>query len=196
MAGRIGPIPKSTVVIGTQEWMIRNLDVTTYRDGTEIPEVTDNATWSALTTGAWCYHSNNSANDPIYGKLYNWYAVTNAKGLAPIGYHVPLDTEYTTLSNYLGGLSVAGGKMKEAGTTYWTAPNTGATNSSGWTGLPGGLRFSGGAFFSTGGFASWWSSTEFSPTSARYRYMFANDLALYTDVSLKNTGLSVRCIKD
>src|SRR5436190_23369500 len=135
-----------SVTICDQVWMIKNLDVSTYRNGDPIPEVTDPSQWAGLTTGAWCYYENNSANGTIYGKLYNWYAVNDPRGLAPLGWHVPSDEELTTLTSCLGGVFVAGGTMKETGTTHWLAPNTEATNSSGWTGLPGGYRNEFGSF--------------------------------------------------
>src|ERR1035437_4904310 len=133
------PVSIPSVTICTQSWMLKNLDVSTYRNGDLIPEVTDGSAWSALTAGAWCWYNNDSAtNASTYGKLYNWYAVNDPRGLAPTGWHVPSDAEWTTLSTCLGGNAVAGGAMKETGTTHWTSPNTGATNSSGFTGLPGG----------------------------------------------------------
>lgn len=142
----------SQVTICTQTWATKNLDVTTYNDGTPIPQVTDPTAWANLTTGAWCYYNNYAANNATYGKLYNWYAAAGIydaaslanpalrKKLAPTGYHVPTDAEWTILTTCLGGESVAGGKMKSTGTSLWTAPNTAATNSSGFTGLPGGCR--------------------------------------------------------
>ena len=195
------------VTIGTQVWTNKNLDVTTYRDGTPIPEVTDPAAWAALTTGAWCYYNNDSANGAIYGKLYNWYAVagiydaaslTNAslrKQFAPIGWHVPRDTEWTTLTDYLGGLYEAGNKMKEIGTLNWLR-SSGATNSSGFTGLPGGYHNFDGLFSSIGDYGHWWGSTD--DTS-----IYAWDLSLNSDAAdagrnyaNKLYGFSVRCVKD
>lgn len=196
MAGRIGPLPQPpSVVIGPQTWMLNNLDVTTYRDGTPIPEVTDNAAWAALTTGAWCYYNNNPANGAIYGKLYNWYAVNNPKGLAPIGYHVPSDTEWTILSNTLGGSSVAGGPLKETGTIHWLSPNTGATNSTGFTALPGGYRYIG-IFFSINNISRWWSSTEWNSTNSYMAELYYDSNLLGVNVFDKTDGHSVRCIKD
>ena len=124
-----------------QTWMLKNLDVDRYRNGDPIPKVTDPSIWTSLTTGAYCYYNNDSATyAATYGKLYNWYAVHDPRGLAPEGWHIPSDAEWATLETCLGGSSVAGGKMKETGTTHWTAPNTDATNSSGFAGLPGGFR--------------------------------------------------------
>jgi uncharacterized protein (TIGR02145 family) len=128
------------VTIGTQTWTGCNLDVTTFRNGDPIPEVTDPSAWIGLTTPAWCYYNNNSANGTTYGKLYNWYAVSDPRGLAPVGYHIPSSTEWSILINYLGGDVVAGGELKETGFCHWESPNTGATDSSGFTALPGGQR--------------------------------------------------------
>ena len=185
-----------TIVIGKQQWMKENLDVVTYRNGDIIPQVTDPTAWSALTTGAWCYYNNDPANGAIYGKLYNWYAVNDARGLAPQGWHIPTDAEWDTLSIKLGGNSVAGGKMKTTGTTRWTTPNTSATNESGFAGLPGGYRLNIGAFYGVGDFGSWWSATEFSTTFAWYRYLYYFDGSLYRLNGNKTYGFSVRCLRD
>ena len=189
-------VPMPAIVIGTQQWMRENLDVLTYRNGDIIPQVTDPTAWAALTTGAWCYYNNDVANGAIYGKLYNWYAVNDPRGLAPTGWHVPTDDEWTTLSTTLGGDAVAGGKMKVAGTTRWTTPNTGATNESGFAGLPGGLRFYYGTFFNVGNYGYWWSSTESSTTSARNRLLTYSLGGITRDFYDKESGFSVRCLRD
>ncbi len=124
-----------SVTIGTQIWSTKNLDVARYRNGDPIPQVTNPTQWASTRTGAWCWYNNDSATyASTYGRLYNWYALNDPRGLAPQGWHVPTDEEWTILTDYLGGLSLSGGKMKS--TTGWNAPNTGATNSSGFTGLP------------------------------------------------------------
>ena len=194
------------VTIGTQVWTTKNLDVTTYRDGTPIPQVTDATAWAGLTTGAWCYYANSTANGTTYGKLYNWYAVagihdndpnTPNKVLAPTGWHVPSDTEWTTLTDFLGGVGVAGGKMKATGTTLWKTPNTGATNSSGFTGLPGGYRPSDGSFANIGNNGSWWSSSVGSTSNASWHrnldYSFGG---AYSMSHNNKIGFSVRCLRD
>lgn len=195
------------VTIGTQIWQSINYDGATYRDGTSIPQVTDPTVWANLTTGAWCYFNNDPANGAIYGKLYNWYAVVGIfdapslttpslrKQFAPTGWHVPSDAEWTTLTSFLGGESVAGGKMKATGTTRWSSPNTGATNSSGFAGLPGG-RNDGGSFanFRTNG--NWWSSTEYEPAFAWSRNLDYNNGIVTSYRSIKKEGYSVRFIKD
>ncbi len=136
------------VTIGTQTWMAENLKTTRYNDGTVIPNVTDNATWSTTTSGSYCDYLNTPAYSTTYGKLYNWYAVgsTNTKNVCPTGWHVPIDAELTTLQSFLGGEIVAGGKLKEKGTTHWLTPNTSATNETGFTALPGGYRSASGTF--------------------------------------------------
>ena len=184
------------ILIGTQEWTNCNLDVITYSNGDPIPEVTDAATWEALTTGAWCYYDNDPANGPTYGKLYNWYAVNDPRGLAPVGYHVPSDAELTTLTTYLGGALVAGGAMKEAGLCHWLTPNTDATDSSGFTALPGGYRAFNGTFNSIGSQGTWWSSSETGTTSAWYRNLNYNSGDANRDNVYKKGGFSVRLIKD
>jgi uncharacterized protein (TIGR02145 family) len=184
-------------------WMVKNLDVTKYRNGDEIPEVTDPAVWASLTTGAWCYYENNSANGITYGKLYNWYAVMDPRGLAPVGWHVATGSEWATLSYCLEGDFVfggsAGGKMKsvgtiDAGTGLWYVPNTDATNSSGFTGLPGGLRQYDGLFDAIGTSGFWWSSSEY----AFFFVLFhdSDDLNLVNAGNGKQTGASVRCVRD
>ena len=181
-----------------QSWMTKNLDVATYRNGDPIPKVTDNAAWAALTTGAYCYYNNDSATyAATYGKLYNWYAVNDPRGLAPEGWHVPTDFDWTTLENCLGGAAVAGGAMKETGTIHWTTPNTEATNISGWAGLPGGYRGFNGTFSVVGFYGYWWSSTEDDTTNAWYRDLSYNNGNIFrSGVDKNGYGFSVRCLRD
>ncbi len=186
-----------SVTICSQELMIYNLDVSNYRNGDPIPHVTDPLVWIGLTTGAWCWYNNDSATyASTYGKLYNWYAVNDARGLAPTGWHVPTDAELTTLETCLGGYSTAGGNMKETGTTHWTSPNTGATNSSGFTALPGGYCNYAGTFYYIGSFGRWWSSTEFSSVDAWDRNLNYNNGNIDRYLTKKSVGFSVRCLKD
>ena len=186
-----------TVKIGTQEWTKKNLDVSTYRNGDVIPEVKDPNEWAKLTTGAWCYYDNDPKNDDIFGKLYNWYAVNDPRGLAPDGYHVPSAAEWITLVDYLGGARDAGGKMKEEGFNHWKSPNTAATNSCGFTGLPGGKRVHDGLFFSIGDMGHWWSSSNREPTNAWSRWLSFDYYHTWDNYILNlENGISVRCIKD
>lgn len=185
------------ITIGTQVWKAKNLDVTTYRDGTPIPKVTDPAVWAALTTGAYCYYNNDSATyAATYGKLYNYYAVVDSRGLAPVGYHIANSTEWSTLSTYLGGDAAAGGKLKEAGLTHWVSPNNLATNSSGFTGLPCGYRFSDGTFNTLTTYGYYWTSTESNATQAWYRVTRYSQGDFNLNYTNKQTGFSIRCIKD
>jgi uncharacterized protein (TIGR02145 family) len=181
-----------TVVIGTQTWMAENLKTTRYKDGSSIPYVLDNTTWSNLSSGAWSYFNHDNNNNAIYGKLYNGYAVADTRGLCPAGWHVPADGEWTTLENYLGGSSVAGGKMK-AVSSLWINPNTGATNESGFSGLPGGYRENV-SFLGLGEVGVWWSSSESSSSVAGIRYL--NSFSSGQESFMKTYGFSVRCLKD
>ncbi|MCK9484292.1 MAG: fibrobacter succinogenes major paralogous domain-containing protein [Candidatus Marinimicrobia bacterium] len=186
------------IQIGDQCWLAENLKVTHYRNGDPIPNVTDATEWNALTTGAYCNYDNNSSNAEIYGRLYNWFAVTDSRNIAPEGWHVPSDAEWDTLVNYLGGFDVAGGKLKATGTTYWASPNEGATNESGFTALPAGLRGYNGTFGSLveGYSALFWSSTECDGGSAwrRALYYGHDDINRYNDN--KPWGFSVRLVRD
>jgi len=185
-----------TVQICNQTWMQQNLNVSHYRNGDIIPQVTDPTQWANLTTGAWCYYANNTANGIVYGKLYNWYAVNDPRGLAPEGWHIPTSYEWDILTNCLGGLDVAGGKMKEAGTTHWLSPNAGATNSSGFKGLPGGGRNYFGNFdanFTSTG--AWWTS-EGSGNFGWHRSVYADAINVSNFGIGKGTGIYVRCVKD
>ena len=184
------------ITIGNQTWSSKNLDIATYRNGDPIPEVQDKTAWANLNTGAWCYYANNTSNGIIYGKLYNWYAVNDPRGLAPIGFHIPSDAEWTTLTTYLGGEPIAGGKMKEAGTSHWLSPNTGATNSSGFAGLPGGLRDGNVNFHEIGAFGGWWSSLGNSQGDAWARGLSSVDGIVLAGETDKIKGFSVRCVKD
>lgn len=184
------------VTIGTQTFMGCNLDVDTYRNGDPIPEVNHPNDFFALTTGAWCYYDGDAANGAIYGKLYNWYAVNDPRGLGPVGYHVPSNEEFTTLADYLGGYLVAGGKMKQTGTALWNSPNVGATNESGFTSIPGGYRAQNIGFNSIGGSATFWTSTAFNSTEAIY-WFNVNSYEYFNDYHFsKKVGCSVRLIKD
>ena len=192
------------LTIGSQVWMLKNLNVDHYRDGSLIPEVRDSLKWYYLKTGAWCYYDNDQANDSIYGKLYNWYSVNEPRGLAPIGWHIPSDAEWTILTKYLGKDSVAIRKLKESGTEHWWSPNKGATNESGFSALPGGYRIdthsyvNAISFWLIGAIGSWWSSTtwELEDSYAWGRSVGHDDTHISRDPQYKWYGYSVRCIKD
>jgi uncharacterized protein (TIGR02145 family) len=158
-----------TITIGTQVWMTKNLDVSTFRNGDPIPQAKTDEEWVKAGENqqpAWCYYMNDPQNEEIYGKLYNWYAVNDKRGLAPEGYHVPTDAEWTQLSDYLGGEDVAGKKMKS--TSGWIENGNGS-NESGFNGLPGGGRNSNGTFGNQGNYGYWWSAAEDSTGNAANR---------------------------
>lgn len=186
------------VTIGTQTWTKKNLDVDHYKNGDAIPEVKDFAVWKNLKTGAWHYYDNDANNGKIYGKLYNWYAVTDPRGLAPSGCHIPSDAEWSVLTTYLGGESAAGGKIKEAGTSHWISPNTAADNSSGFNALPAGTSTSA-IFWQLGYNSYWWSTTSFASgndTFVYFRAVYNNSGAVNRAATDISGSLSVRCIKD
>jgi uncharacterized protein (TIGR02145 family) len=187
-----------TLNIYGKTWMTENLNTTHYRDGTPIQEVKGNANWDTLkaTDAAYCWYNDDSATYAgTYGAIYTW-AVVNTKKLCPTGWHVPTDAEWTTLTNYLGGTSVAGGKLKETGTTHWKSPNTGATNETGFTALPGGMRAINGACIYVGEDGRWWSATEASANYAWIRSMSYVDSNVTGGNRSKFSGFSVRCLKD
>ncbi len=184
-------IKAQDIKIGTQVWTAKNLDVTKYRNGDAIPQVQDKNAWAKLKTGAWCYYENKTANGTTYGKLYNWYAVKDPRGLAPKGYHIPTDAEWTILSENLG--DQAGTKMKS--TAGWDNNGNG-NNTSGFAGLPGGCRYYYGSFSDVGADGYWWSSSEDVTIYAWYRPLYNNDGNVNRSVSIKQAGFSVRCLRD
>jgi len=186
-----------TILIGTQIWMAENLKTTKYNDGTSIPLVTDKTSWSNLSTPACCWQNNDPARKVTYGVLYNWYTVNTGK-LCPTGWHVPTDAQWTTLTTYLGGESLAGGKLKESGFKHWNSPNTGATNETGFSALPGGDRLNGpDAFFDNlGEMGCWYTSSQASSEVTWNREILYNASNICRSNNLKGYGYSVRCIKD
>jgi len=184
------------VKIGTQVWLGENLKTTRYNDNSSLPLVTDPNSWIGLTSPGYCWYNNDAtANKKTYGAFYNWYAVNTSK-LCPRGWHVPSAADWDILINYLGGESVAGGKMKEEGLTHWLNPNAGATNETGLTALPAGNRDHLGQFTSLGSVASWWSPSDYDPNSIYvYTATYYNSY-ITSDLNFKYMGLSVRCIKD
>jgi len=183
-----------TVTIGDQVWTAANLKVTHYRNGDPIPNVTSNTAWAGLTTGAYCNYSNDAGYGAVYGRLYNWHSAMDSRNIALEGWHVASDAEWQTLVNYLGWWSVAGGKLKQTGTTYWVAPNTGATNETGFSGLPGGYRHIDGSWCCRGYTAYFMSATG---STAYYRTLERNDAFIRRfNESNNQSGFSVRCVKD
>jgi len=189
-----------TIIIGTQTWLAENLRTTKYRNGEEIPNVTNNNEWKDLNSGAYCNYNNTNNIDTIttYGRLYNWFAVSDSRNIAPAGWHVPTDDEWTTLITSLGGESEAGGKMKEIGTTHWLKPNTKATNESGFNALPSGYRgsYGGGTFSNLGNSADFWSSTQNAASFGWYRYILYDDYNCNRLNNNPQNGFAVRLVKD
>jgi len=189
--GNIYPV----VEIGNQCWTKENLKTTKYADGSVIPIITSDSLWQDLTAGAWANYDNSPVNDAIYGKLYNWYTVADSRNVCPAGWHVPTDAEWTILTDFLGGEEIAGGKMKT--TTGWQSLNTGATNESGFSGLPGGSRYPNtGTFSFVGYFGSWWSSSEYDADTAWYRSLYYANGNAFRSFDYKQSGFSVRCLRD
>ena len=186
--------PAKNIAAPASRWSMENLAVDRYRNGDPIPEVEDPAAWSELTTGAWCCYENRSENGVTYGKLYNWFAVNDPRGLAPAGWHVASDAEWTELVTALGGEKAAGTRLKSK--VLWKAPVVGADNSSGFSALPAGYRSSNGTFSQLGTSAGFWTSTGENSFSAWYRNMFNSYSAVYRTSSSKTQGFSVRCVKD
>jgi uncharacterized protein (TIGR02145 family) len=196
----------STVLIGNQMWMAENLRTSKYNNNEQILEVNDN-TWTQISTGAWCYFINNPLNNNIYGKLYNWFTIADPRGLCPAGWHVPSSDDWNTLVNFLDPdfnptisgtqSTIAGGKMKS--TTGWNLPNNGASNESGFSGLPGGNRDFDSMYFYAAGFSgTWWSSTESTDfiDNSHSRSLGYDSADIISNLSNKRSGISVRCIKD
>ena len=192
----------TAVTIGEQHWMYKNLNVDHYRNGDSIPEVRDSLVWRSLNTGAWCNYNHDSALGAVYGKLYNWYAVNDPRGLAPIVWNIPSDEEWTVLHIGLWGYTVAGGRLKstgskEAGDGLWYSPNKGATNESGFSAIPGGGRDFKGSFNDIGYHGNWWESWNgYIYYRPWHRYLDYNNTIIYSIEGTDGSGFSVRCIKD
>ena len=186
-------IKAQEIKIGTQTWTAKNLDVTKYRNGDVIPQVVQDTTWAKLTTGAWCYYENKTAKGTTYGKLYNWFAVNDPRGLAPKGYHIPTDAEWTILTDYLGGEAIAGTKMKS--TSGWDNNGNGS-NTSGFAGLPGGCRSHNGNFANFGASGYWWSSSVNFTDYAFFRNLNNDGGSVLSFGYGSRDGFSVRCLRD
>lgn len=186
----------NSIILTSRVWLGENLKTTRYNDGSTIANMTDGTVWGAAATGGYCWYDNNSAAyKNLYGGLYNWYAVSTGK-LCPAGWHVPTDVDWTILLNYLGGESSAGGKLKEAGIDHWISPNTGATNETGFTALPGGARSTSGIFNNINANGFWWSSTTINYPNAWGRRIIYDGNDILRISYDKNEGFSVRCIKN
>lgn len=188
------------ITIGKQVWMTENLNVDTFRNGDPIPHARTNIEWErAMEKGepAWCYYDNDPANGEKYGKLYNWYAVNDPRGLAPEGWKIPSVEDWSRLRDFLGGDSVAGKKMKF--TDFWAdhqGESGNGTNESGFSGLPGGLRYGDGSFEDAGHVGFWWLSPSHPTDYPRYRILSKNTDGAHGGFGNKERGLSVRCLRD
>ena len=186
----------NTVRIGTQVWMAENLRTTLLSDGTSLDAVQDAGDWSEVSSPAYCWYDNDeAANRQVYGALYNYYSVSTGK-LCPEGWHVPTLDEWQILGDELADTLSAGGQLKETGTGHWNSPNTGATNSSGFTALPAGLRYFEGTYNSLGYFASFWSFTEEDINRGWYSSLYYADSRLGMNTTFKRNGFSVRCLRN
>lgn len=186
-----------TIVIGAQEWMAENLNTSIYRNGDLVSPGgwLDDFNWSSTNSSAWTYYNGNPNYACPFGKLYNWYACADARGLCPVGWHLPNNQEWTILIGYLGGETIAGGKLKSSGLQYWSIPNTDGNNESGFSGLQGGYRSSNGVFVNNG-YGYWWSSTEPTTNQASYYYLFSAYGGVISGSQNLNNGISVRCLRD
>ncbi len=187
------PIVNSEITIGNQIWMKKNLNVSRYRNGDIIPEVQDPNVWFSLTTGAWCYYNNDPAYGAIYGKLYNWYAVNDPRGLAPQGWRIPSTSNWQTLTAFLGGPGIAGGKMKS--TSLWAAPNTGATDIVGFSALPAGRQLYYGVPAANLLGCTFWSATSSESYNANSIKLIHNSEGATYDAEDRAYGFSVRCVR-
>ena len=187
-----------TVKINGVWWMAENLKTTRYRNGDSIPNMTNGFQWATAVSGGYCNHDNNPANSDVYGRLYNWLAVSDGRKLAPAGWHIPTSSEWQTLVDGNGGRYLAGGKLKETGNLHWITPNHGATDAVGFRALPGGNRNDAAGFFNKGINGYWWTSTEITGAGS-----FGVHFSMYTNTAYcenanadKHMGFSVRCVKD
>lgn len=188
-----------TVKIGTQIWMAENLRTTKYSDGTPIAEVSASPAWSELESGAYCAYNNDQTDVEIYGLLYNWYVVDDSRNACPDGWRVPTDEDMSTLTNYLGGMQYAGGKLKESGLVHWSSPNSGAENLYGFAALPAGARNSNGSFGSLmndkGNYNGIWYNKK-TGTMGWMLHIVYNDKGVSASTFSAKTGASIRCVKD
>jgi uncharacterized protein (TIGR02145 family) len=195
------------VTIDNQCWTQQNLQVSHYKNGATIPTGISDLQWSTLTSGAYAIYNSVGANNTVYGKLYNWYAVAYPAGLCPAGWHVSTESDWNKMTHYLdffadtsctgcASSASAGGALKEINTAHWSSPNAGATNNSGFTALPGGLRTDQGIYGSLTHYGYWWTSTSYATTVAHYHYLWNDSSELYHYDNSKNNGYSVRCVKD
>lgn len=194
-----------TIIIGNQEWLAENLNTANYQNGDPIIEMVTNADWSSANQGGWCYYGNLPSNDDVYGKLYNWHAVVDSRNVCPAGFHVPDDNDWNEVKSFLipivGSVELVGNALKATGTIQqgnglWNEPNTGASNLSQFSGLPGGTRFGSGGFYQMGNKGFWWSTTSLGSNSARLISMSSDSTSAHQTTAPEENGFSVRCMRD
>lgn len=191
----------NVIQIGNQYWMKENLRVSKFRNGNPITNRSDGIAWKkdtipSLGGGGWCYFNNEQLNDAVYGKLYNYYAISDPRNIAPEGWHVATEVDWKTLIHHLGDSTLVGGYLKEAGVAHWFSPNTGATNSSNFTGLPGGKRDHMGNFTHNTIDAFFWTTKSIDNDYALFYNLDFMISGVYSYTALKKNGFSVRCVKD
>lgn len=186
----------NTQIIGQQEWMSSNLKTTRFSNGDIIPNIAQNTQWASLNNVAWSNYENSISNDDLYGKLYNWYVAADTRNVCPDGWHVPSETDWISLIDYLGGSQLAGGKMKATGISFWESPNTDASNVSGFSALPGGFRFNSGTFANLENLGYWWSASEQENGFGIFVSLYYNFGNVYLGQEYKQNGHSIRCIKN
>ncbi|MFM9028156.1 MAG: fibrobacter succinogenes major paralogous domain-containing protein [Bacteroidota bacterium] len=198
----------STIILGNgQEWFAENLRTATYANGDVIPNVIDSNLWGSGTSGAWCHYANDAKFENLFGKLYNWIIVTDPRNVCPLGWHVPNESDWNSLIKYLDPEAdticehcnqslFAGGMIKSTGIEIWKSPNKGATNISGFSGLPGGYRLHSGSFSGIRGYAFWWSATRQSDTESWSRPLNSVGSNIPKNDSYAGNGYSIRCLKD
>jgi uncharacterized protein (TIGR02145 family) len=189
-----------TVTIGTQEWLMENLKTTHYNNGDAIPNITSDGSplyeWGDTASGAYCWYDNDINNKDVYGALYNWLAVNDARSIAPVGFRVATETDIDNLITLLGGLASTGGKLKETGTLHWTTPNTGASDEFGFKAVPNGFRQRYTTFHDINIYAGYWTSTSIDADYARIYELYNNTSDITQDQWVKNSGMAVRCVRD
>lgn len=190
------PSNTNVIKIGTQTWAVKNLNLNHFRNGDTILQAKSDEEWvnaGNASKPAWCYYNNDATLENKYGKIYNWFAINDPRELADSGWHIPSDTEWNNLMEFLGGADSAGTKIKSS--NGWNEEGNG-TNVTGFTGLPGGYRYNNGIFKGIGLYGSWWSKTPIDSLGAWYRYLSAREGRLNKTFSDKRDGFSVRCIKN
>jgi uncharacterized protein (TIGR02145 family) len=186
-----------SIVLGNgQEWMAENLRTTKFANGADIPKAENNLVWSNTATANYADYQNNIDLSAVYGRLYNFFSTLDERNVCPAGWHVPTNIEWTKFTNEIGGLGVAGSVLKSTGTEFWSAPNTGATNTIGFNALPNGCRYDGGNYNNLGTYAFYWTATELDTTFSWYRALKYDVPTAFRNFTKKQNGYAIRCVKN